>query len=54
MRYKSSENGVRIWDILPAALIALENGKVVLVNGKDYRGEFLDPNFRYVVEIKTN
>jgi myo-inositol-1(or 4)-monophosphatase len=49
--YKSSEKGVRLWDILPAALFALESGKMVLINGEEYRGQFLDPNLRFVVEI---
>ncbi len=54
IHYKSSTNGVRIWDILPSALIALESGRRVLINGRDYHGEFLDPNFRYMVEIEAN
>jgi myo-inositol-1(or 4)-monophosphatase len=52
--YKSSEKGVRLWDVLPAALFALESGKLVLINGEDYRGQFLDPNLRFVVEISES
>jgi myo-inositol-1(or 4)-monophosphatase len=51
--FKSSSKGVRIWDIAPAILVALELGKSVKINGKDYFGEFLEPNLRFVVEIQS-
>ena len=50
--FKSSNKGVRLWDIAPAVLIALESGKSVKVNGEEYFGEFLDPALRFVVEIR--
>jgi myo-inositol-1(or 4)-monophosphatase len=52
VNFKSSSEGVRLWDIVPAALVALEYGKSVRVNGEEYFGEFLDPNLRFVVEIQ--
>jgi myo-inositol-1(or 4)-monophosphatase len=50
--FKSSSKGVRLWDIVPAALVALESGKRVKINGEEYFGEFLDPALRFVVEIR--
>jgi myo-inositol-1(or 4)-monophosphatase len=46
--------GAKLWDIAPCLLFILESGRLPLVNGKEYRGEFLDPNYRYVVEIKNH
>lgn len=51
--FKSSSKGVRLWDIAPAVLVALESGKNVKINGGDYYGEFLDPALRFVVEIQN-
>ena len=51
--FKSSSKGVRLWDIAPAVLIALESGKSVKINGEEYFGEFLNPNLRFVVEIQN-
>jgi myo-inositol-1(or 4)-monophosphatase len=50
--FKSSSKGVRLWDIIPVVLVALELGKSVRINGEEYFGEFLDPNLRFVVEIQ--
>lgn len=50
--FSSSPAGARVWDILPPLLFAIEAGKTVLVNGGEYFGQFLDPNLRYVVEIR--
>jgi hypothetical protein len=50
--FKSSSKGVRLWDIAPAVLVALESGKNVKINGEDYFGEFLNPAHRFMVEIK--
>lgn len=52
LTFNSSSKGVRLWDIVPAALVALESGKKVKINGEEYYGKFLDPNFRFVVEIQ--
>jgi len=51
--FKSSSKGVRLWDIAPAVLVALESGKIVKINGEDYFGEFLNPAKRFVVEIRN-
>ena len=53
IRFVSSPNGVRIWDIAPALAIALEFGRVVTVNGGVYNGELLAPNSRYVTTIQS-
>jgi myo-inositol-1(or 4)-monophosphatase len=53
IRFVSSPNGVRIWDIAPALAIALEFGRVVTVNGGVYNGELLDPNSKYVTTIQS-
>lgn len=50
-KFIGSRKGAKVWDIVPAMLIAIENGRKVLVNGKEYKREFLDPNKRYMVEI---
>jgi myo-inositol-1(or 4)-monophosphatase len=51
--FNSSSKGVRLWDIVPAALVALESGKKVKINGEEYFGKFLNPNLRFVVEIQS-
>ena len=51
--FNSSSKGVRLWDIVPAALVALESGKKVKINGEEYFGKFLNPNYRFVVEIQS-
>ncbi len=52
LTFKSSSKGVRLWDIVPAALLALESGKKVRINGEEYLGKFLNPDLRFVVEIQ--
>ena len=42
---------VNVWDILAGINIALEHGCEVKIDGKDYRGEFLDPNRKYSVSV---
>ena len=49
--FRPSKKGARVWDVAPALLFALESGKKVRINGKEYHGEFLDPSCRFVVEI---
>lgn len=51
--FQSSSKGARLWDIIAPVLLALESERKVTINGEEYFGEFLDPNFRYVVEIKN-
>lgn len=50
--YYSSDAGVRLWDIAPALAMALENELEVIVNGIEFKGQFLDPNSRFMVQIK--
>lgn len=44
-------NGGFIWDILPGLNLAIENDCEVIVNGNEYKGEFLPPGKRYKLEI---
>lgn len=44
--------GARSWDLLAGVALAREAGCSVLVNGKDYGGEFLEPDQRYRVDIR--
>lgn len=39
--------GCYSWDILPGMNLALEHGLQVIINGKEYRGEFLLPGIKY-------
>lgn len=53
INFSSSSKGVRLWDIVPAALVALESGKKVKIDGEEYFGKFLNPDLRFVVEIQS-
>jgi myo-inositol-1(or 4)-monophosphatase len=44
--------GAWIWDVLPGVMLALEQGCSVLIDGKPYNGEFLNPNHKYCVDIR--
>lgn len=44
--------GAYVWDILPGVMLALEHGCKVLINGKPYQGEYLDPTLKYRVDIE--
>jgi myo-inositol-1(or 4)-monophosphatase len=44
-------DSANVWDILAGINIALEHGCEVKVDGKAYRGEFLDPNRKYSVLV---
>ncbi len=44
-------NGANTWDILAGINIALELGCEVLIDGKNYSGQFLDGSKKYVVEV---
>ncbi len=52
--YLSLENprGARSWDILAGLNLAREHGLRVTVNGKKYRGEFLDPKGKYPFKVE--
>lgn len=39
--------GCYSWDILPGINLALEHGLTVLLDGKNYQGEFLRPGIKY-------
>lgn len=43
--------GAWIWDLLPGAILCLENNKCVKINGKIYKGELLDPYIKHEFEI---
>lgn len=47
----SNQKGAYIWDILPGLMLAVENNCIVKVNGKDFNGQFLNPNQKYCFEI---
>ena len=48
-----NNNGANSWDILPGLNIALENNLSVFVEGKEYNGEFLQPNKKYRLKSAT-
>lgn len=43
--------GAYIWDLLPGLMLALEHGCKVYVNEEEFKGQFLDPNQKYRVDI---
>jgi myo-inositol-1(or 4)-monophosphatase len=53
--YRVFENpkGAWIWDIIPGLNLALENNLNVLINGKLYHGELLEPNKKYCFRISN-
>ncbi len=54
--YYSFENpkGAKVWDIIPGLNLALENGLSVTVNNKNYDGELLRPDQKYIFRIEQN
>ena len=52
--YKSFSNlkGAYSWDVLAGFNLALEHGLKVVVDGKNYEGQFLYPNKRYSFSIQ--
>lgn len=44
--------GAYVWDILAGINIALENNLKVILNGKQYDGEFLSPDKKYCLKIQ--
>lgn len=44
--------GAYVWDLLPGIMLALEQGCSVLIEGKPYRGEWLDPTRKYRIDIR--
>ena len=52
--YYSFENpkGAKVWDIIPGLNLALENGLSVIVNNKEYHGELLSPDQKYIFKIR--
>jgi myo-inositol-1(or 4)-monophosphatase len=44
--------GAYVWDLLPGIMLALEQGCNVLIEGKPYLGEWLDPTRKYRIEIR--
>jgi myo-inositol-1(or 4)-monophosphatase len=53
--FKSFENpkGAYIWDLSAGLNLALEHGCKVTVEGKEYHGEFLDPNKRHRFKVSN-
>lgn len=51
--YATFENpkGAKVWDIIAGLNLALEHGHTVIVNGKPYQGELLDPTGCYKFRI---
>ena len=51
--FKTFENtkGAYVWDLIAGLNLALEHGCKVLVEGRDYNGEFLDPNRKHSFKI---
>jgi myo-inositol-1(or 4)-monophosphatase len=45
--------GAKVWDIIPGLNLALENGLSVNVNNKEYHGELLEPNKKYIFKIQN-
>ncbi len=45
--------GAKVWDIIPGLNLSLENGLLVTVNNKEYHGELLDPNQKYIFKIQN-
>lgn len=45
--------GAKVWDIIPGLNLALENGLSVSVNNKEYNGELLEPNKKYIFKIQN-
>lgn len=54
--FYSFENpkGAKIWDIIPGLNLALEHGLSVTVNNKNYEGELLRPDQKYIFRIEQN
>ena len=48
----SNLNGAYSWDVLAGFNLALEHGLEVVVDGKKYEGQFLQPNKRYSFSIQ--
>ena len=47
----SNPRGAYAWDLLPGLMLALEQGCSVMVEGREFRGEFLEPHRRYRVDV---
>jgi len=48
----SNRTGAHAWDILGGLNLARERGCTVLVDDREYSGEFLDPRGRYCFEVR--
>ena len=48
----SNPKGAYTWDILPGLVLALEHQCEVVVDGKKYTGEFLEPGRKYCIDIQ--
>lgn len=54
--YHSFENpkGAKVWDIIAGLNLALQNNLRVTVNNKEYHGELLRPDQKYIFRIEQN
>ncbi|HZH67704.1 MAG TPA: inositol monophosphatase family protein [Chitinophagales bacterium] len=54
--YYSFENpkGAKVWDIISGLNMALEHGLSVTVNNKNYEGELLRPDQKYIFRVEQN
>ncbi|SFS97501.1 inositol monophosphatase family protein [Sphingobacterium wenxiniae] len=54
--YHSFENpkGAKVWDIIAGLNLALDNNLKVSVNNKEYHGELLRPDQKYIFRIEQN
>lgn len=44
--------GAHIWDSLAGLVIAREHGCIVYCDGREYSGEFLEPNKKHIFEVR--
>ena len=45
-------NGAHIWDSLAGLVLAKEHGCIVYCDGREYSGEFLEPNKKHSFEVR--
>ena len=48
----ANPKGVKVWDLLPGLMLALEHGCRIELEGEPYDGRFLDPSRKYRVHVQ--
>ena len=48
----TNPKGVKVWDLLPGLMLALEHGCSIELEGEPYDGRFLDPSRKYRVHVQ--